>query len=97
MDLVKDVSNPDVYNPGDTNLHEDSTITSISWNRKVQHILASASQNGLTVVWDLKTNKSIFNFQDSSAVCNRKVSLAWNPEIPTQIAVTYDDERVPEL
>jgi len=25
------------------------------------------------------------------------VSLAWNPEIPTQIAVTYDDERVPEL
>jgi protein transport protein SEC31 len=49
------------------------------------------------VVWDLKINKSVFSFQDSSAVLNRKVSLQWNPEIATQVAVTYDDERVPEL
>ncbi|KAM3132426.1 hypothetical protein pb186bvf_015526 [Paramecium bursaria] len=85
------------YTVQENQIYEDSPITSVSWNKKVQHILASAYQNGVTVVWDLKTNKSIFNFQDSSAICNRKVSLSWNPQIPTQMAVTYDDERVPEL
>jgi WD40 repeat protein len=34
----------------------------LSWNRSVSHILASASDNGKVVVWDLKANKSIFNF-----------------------------------
>jgi protein transport protein SEC31 len=97
LDITKDIVQPQIFSPGSPNPHQDHSITSVSWNRKVQHILASASQNGLTVVWDLKINKSIFSFQDSSAILNRKVSLQWNPEIPTQIAVTYDDERVPEL
>jgi len=30
--------------------------------------LASASQNGKIVVWDLKVNKSIFNFTEPSSV-----------------------------
>jgi hypothetical protein len=34
----------------------------------VSHILASASENGKIVVWDLKVNKSIFQFTDSSAI-----------------------------
>ena len=70
----------------------------MSWNRKVPHILGSASQNGTSVVWDLKLNKAIFNFSDPSRVANnRNVCLSWNPEIPTQIAVVYDDAKVPEL
>lgn len=48
------------------NFHEGSRITSISWNRMVPHILASASENGKIVVWDLKVNKSIFNFTEPS-------------------------------
>ena len=48
------------------NHHQGSKITSISWNRIVSHILASASENGKIVVWDLKTNKPIFNFTESS-------------------------------
>lgn len=95
--LEQDISDPDVFSPGD-NLHEGSVITSVSWNRKVPHILASASQNGISVVWDLKINKSIFNFSDHSRnLNNRNVSLSWNPEIPTQVAVAYDDEKTPEL
>jgi WD40 repeat protein len=48
------------------NFHEGSRITAISWNRMVPHILASASENGKIVVWDLKVNKSIFNFTEPS-------------------------------
>jgi len=96
--LESDVADPDVFSPGD-NLHEGSIITSVSWNRQVPHILGSASQNGISVVWDLKNNKSIFNFSDPSRnnIQNRNVSLSWNPEISTQVAVVYDDEKTPEL
>jgi protein transport protein SEC31 len=77
-------------------LHEDSVISALAWNRNVPHILASASQNGLTAVWDLKSQKAIFNFQDSS-LASQRVSLAWNPQLATQIAVAYDDERTSEI
>ena len=33
----------------------------------ISHILASASENGKIVVWDLKINKSIFNFTEPSS------------------------------
>lgn len=97
MNIERNISAPEIFSPGTPNLHQNSTISSVSWNKKVQHILASASLNGLTVVWDLKTNKPIFNFQDSSITYNRNICLSWNPEIPTQIAVSYDDEKNCEL
>ena len=56
-----------MFKPGVPNYHEGSRITSISWNRIVPHILASASENGKIVVWDLKVNKSIFNFTEPSS------------------------------
>ena len=34
------------------------------------HILASASENGKIVVWDLKVNKSIFNFTEPTTNAN---------------------------
>jgi len=52
--------------------------------------------NGLSVVWDLKSNQSIFNFRDSLITLNTNVSLNWNPEIPTQLAVGYNDEKKSE-
>jgi hypothetical protein len=59
--------------------------------------LASASENGLTVVWDFKTSKPIFQFYEQSRKLNKSVKLDWNPEIPTQIAVAYDNEKSPDL
>lgn len=47
-------------------------ITYISWNCKVQHILASSSANGTTVVWDLKRQKPVISFRDPNRyVCAR--------------------------
>ena len=34
-------------------------ISCVAWNRKVQHILASTSHGGLSVVWDLKLKRSV--------------------------------------
>jgi protein transport protein SEC31 len=97
MNIESNISKPDIFSPGEPNLHEGSVITSISWNKKVPHILASASMNGLAVVWDLKSNKSIFNFQDSLITYNTNVTVNWNPEMPTQLAVGYNDPKKSEV
>lgn len=55
-------------------------------------MLASASENGLVALWDIKTNNSIFQFKDSSSSSgNRNVVICWSKCISTQIAVTLDD------
>ena len=64
QDIQGNIKQPNVFKPGVPNHHMGSRITSISWNRVVPHILASASENGKIVVWDLKVNKSIFTFTE---------------------------------
>ena len=64
QDITHNIKQPNVFKPGMPNYHQGSRITSISWNKSVSHILASASENGKVVVWDLKSNKSIFTFTE---------------------------------
>ena len=66
QDISQNIKQPTVFKPGLPNHHEGSRITAISWNRVVNYILASASENGKIVVWDLKQNKPIFNFTEPS-------------------------------
>jgi protein transport protein SEC31 len=73
QDLGHNIKQPNVFKPGTPNYHEDARITSISWNRIVQHILASASENGKIVVWDLKVNKKVFDFTDPSVTASAPV------------------------
>ena len=95
----QDPTNPDLCKPGKKNPHVGSYVTSVSWNREVGHILASASENGLVALWDVKTNSSIFHFGgDSSAATGaRNVVICWSKNISTQIAVTLDDEKSNKL
>ena len=91
--------------PGKNNPHEGFNVTAVAWNKSVQYILASASDNSLTVVWDLKQHKSIYNFIEPVSVIDsfaqmtreqpisRHISLAWNPSVATQIAVAACDEK----
>lgn len=89
----KNPEEPDIRKPGKKNPHIGSYVTSVSWNREVPHILASASENGLVALWDIKTNNSIFQFRDSgtSTSGERNVEICWSKNISTQIAVTLDD------
>jgi len=105
QDLSKNIQQPTVFTPGEPNYHEGSTVTSISWNRVVPYILASASNDGTVVVWDLKNSKAIFNFKDPDLVSytynpltgqtEEKVSanynIVWNPTAPTTFLISNDN------
>ena len=67
QDIQHNIKQPTVFKPGLPNHHQGSRVTAVSWNRVVPHILASASENGKIVVWDLKVNKAIFNFTEPSS------------------------------
>ena len=98
VDISKAIDSPVLFTPGEANSHEGYPISCVSWNKKISHILASVSDNGLTTIWDLKVKESIFSFSDNQDYTgSRKVKVTWNPEIPTQLAVVYDDEKYPEL
>ncbi|XP_033502948.2 protein transport protein Sec31A isoform X5 [Epinephelus lanceolatus] len=71
-------------------------ISCVSWNRQVQHILASASPSGRASVWDLRKNDLIIKVSDHS---NRMhcSGLAWNPEVATQLVISSEDDRMPVI
>ena len=96
QNIEKDPSKPEVFSPGSPNYHEGSSVSSVSWNRHVPYILASSSQNGLTVVWDLRNKNPIFNISEADKG-NRSLIASWNPEISCQLAVIYDNDKYPEV
>ncbi|XP_023767336.1 protein transport protein SEC31 homolog B [Lactuca sativa] len=70
-------------------------IAYLSWNKKVQPILASTSFYGTTVVWDLRKQKPIISFSDS--VRRRCSVLQWHPDFATQLIVASEDDNSPSL
>ena len=52
--------NPNVYVPGPppNNAKHTAAITKVAWNSQVAHILASSSQNGSCIIWDLRQKKA---------------------------------------
>ncbi|EFJ32492.1 hypothetical protein SELMODRAFT_230767 [Selaginella moellendorffii] len=73
-----------------------SSISHLSWNRKVSHIFATTSNEGVCVVWDLKKRKSVLSFSDPQSKL-RYSALQWNPEVPTELIVAVDDDNMPCL
>ena len=71
-------------------------VTCLQWNRKVQHILATGTSSGSVVVWDLKKQRPVITLSDSNGR-RRCSSIAWNPEIATQVMVASDDDMCPTL
>ncbi|XP_034414373.1 protein transport protein Sec31A isoform X2 [Cyclopterus lumpus] len=71
-------------------------ISVVSWNRQVQHILASASPSGKAVVWDLRKNEPIIKISDHS---NRMhcSGMLWHPDVATQLVLASEDDRMPVI
>lgn len=71
-------------------------VSVVSWNRQVQHILASASPSGKAVVWDLRKNEPIIKISDHS---NRMhcSGLLWHPDVATQLVLASEDDRLPVI
>ena len=79
-------------------------MTSVSWNKVVPHILASASEDGTVVVWDLKNSQAIFNFKnpdlatyDYDPVTGKQEKkktahhIVWSPIAPTEFLLSNDN------
>uniref|UniRef100_A0A7N8WKQ2 Protein transport protein Sec31A n=1 Tax=Mastacembelus armatus TaxID=205130 RepID=A0A7N8WKQ2_9TELE len=71
-------------------------ISVVSWNRQVQHILASANPSGKAVVWDLRKNEPIIKISDHS---NRMhcSGMLWHPDVATQLVLASEDDRMPVI
>ncbi|XP_062190618.1 protein transport protein SEC31 homolog B-like isoform X2 [Phragmites australis] len=93
---LKNPCEPIVYPPlKSVGSSAQAEISCLSWNPKFQHILATTSSNGMTVVWDLRNQKPLTSFSDSN---RRKCSvLQWNPDMSTQLIVASDDDNSPSL
>ena len=63
---------------------------------QVQHILASTSPGGRSVVWDLRKNEPIIQVTDSSSRV-RCTGIAWHPDVATQMMTSSGDDRAPVI
>lgn len=54
-------------------------VSFVSWNRQVQHILASANPSGRASVWDLRKNDLIIKVSDHSNRVRVLSSLRFRP------------------
>lgn len=97
--LVWDLSNPSagasVRHPAGqstSNAGSKEEVTAVSWNFKVPQVLASATTSGVMNVWDLKKSKCVISIRNPRGRL-RCSSLAWHPDIATQIIVTCDEDE----
>jgi len=97
---ITDLANPAAptfYSPGQRQGGGPADITCCAWNRKVHHILASTTNSGQTVVWDLKLKRPVISFNDPNNKTQRNSVVCWNPEVATQLIVASEDDNYPLL
>jgi protein transport protein SEC31 len=91
---IWDLTNPNTpYKPGPKSQKVDD-LTSVGWNGQVQHILATTSVTGNTVVWDLRNRKEVMTL---SALNNGELhsgrkslsAVAWHPDAVSIFFVIY--------
>ncbi|ORY18771.1 hypothetical protein BCR34DRAFT_472886 [Clohesyomyces aquaticus] len=78
--LGKAGANPDEY-------------TTLDWNKKVAHILATGSSGGFVTVWDVKGKKenlTLNNFGRKSVS-----AVSWDPDVPTRLVTAIPTDQNP--
>eukprot|EP00943_MAST-04B_sp_MAST-4B-sp1_P004416 g4416.t1 len=77
VDLGK-TDQPDMYSPcHNSEKCHSAPISSLSWNKQVIHILASASTDGNCVIWDLRQKRPWCELRDPLGTPLSKIQ--WNP------------------
>ena len=69
-------------------------ITALSWNNKVEHILAAATVRGQADVWDLRSQKPVISVVSQSGFA-RYGDVVWSPEEPTQLVTVSNADNAP--
>src|SRR5690606_279615 len=57
--LLWDLNSMQSYPPTQNKSSRLEDVTDVAWNNQVAHILAAASSNGYTVIWDLRQRKEV--------------------------------------
>ncbi|KAK9717564.1 protein transport protein S31 [Basidiobolus ranarum] len=100
--FIWDLTNPTKpYSPGSRSQRLDD-ITSLAWNNQVQHIMATSSTSGYTVVWDLKYRREVMHMAYpgiSMGMGGRRgiTAVAWNPDNATQLVTASEDDNNPVI
>lgn len=79
-------SGPPAQNPS-----SKEEVTALAWNRKFHNILSTATSAGVMNVWDLKQGRQVISIRNPRGRM-RCSSVAWHPEIATQIVITCDED-----
>ncbi|KAF1835765.1 WD40 repeat-like protein [Decorospora gaudefroyi] len=78
--LGKAGANPDEY-------------TTLDWNKKVAHILATGSSGGFVTVWDVKLKKENLTLNHYGRKTVSAVS--WDPNVPTRLVTAIPTDQNP--
>ncbi|XP_065220292.1 protein transport protein Sec31A-like [Planococcus citri] len=70
-------------------------VTSLSWNKQVEHILATSFATRC-LVWDLRKNQTIIKLSDSSSKIRWK-DVKWNPANATQLCLASEEDHYPVI
>lgn len=95
--LVWDLSNPAAVSPRhpankpSSNSSPADKVTALAWNHKVHNILSTSTVSGVMNVWDLKQSRQVISIRNPRGRLSCS-SIAWHPDIATQIVITCDDD-----
>ncbi|KAI8909273.1 hypothetical protein DFJ77DRAFT_433416 [Powellomyces hirtus] len=94
--FIWDLNNPAKHFTPGAKSQRLEDITTVAWNEHAAHIIATASNNGNTVIWDLRQKRELLTLVHPGG---RKpiTSIAWNPAVATQIVTASDDDNAPGL
>ena len=94
---LENLDQPSVFVPAPlpSTAKHSAGITKVAWNTQVSHILASASSNGGTYIWDLKQKKAWCEIRDPTGAVVSDV--AWNPEQGLNLVTASGDDKNPVI
>jgi protein transport protein SEC31 len=81
--------------PPPANAKHTADITQVAWNSQVVHILASAAQNGSTIIWDLRQKRAWCELRDPAGGVIS--DIAWNPDQGLHFVTASGDDKNPVL
>ena len=95
--LISDLEQPEnVFMPCANGTHQNTQITSVSWNTQVAHIVASSAADGTVAVWDLKSRKKWCELRaETSGLA--VADVAWNPTQGLHMLTASTDDRNPVI
>lgn len=70
-------------------------VQAVSWNRQVQHILASVLSSRC-IIWDLRKNEPIIRLSDTQSRVRWRV-MQWHPDNATQLWLASEEDHSPAV